>query len=99
MGKEKTTTTAANTSAIPPKTFKRNEFGLIVDDSINYIYNDDGTINWRKMIPVEFLVPNKQAFKNKPVPETIDGLSDAELLMKLGGTKLLAQLRGLSSVN
>jgi hypothetical protein len=83
----------------PPKVTHRNHFGLIEDESIKYIYNDDGTINWRAMIPKEFLVVNKQAFKNKPVPDTIDGLKDNELLTLLGGSKYLASLRGFESVN
>jgi hypothetical protein len=85
---------------VPPKLFKRNEYGLIEDASINYVFNEDGTINWRKMIKPEFLVPNKQVFqrRNKPIPETVEGLEDNELLILLGGIKELAQIRGFSAV-
>jgi hypothetical protein len=84
---------------IPPQLFKRNEFGLICDNSINYVYNEDGTINWRKMVKPEFLVPHKQVFEKigKPVPESIEGLTDKELLILLGGIKELAATRGFSS--
>jgi hypothetical protein len=35
---------------------------------------------------------------DKPVPQSIDGLSDNKLLIKLGGIKELARLRGFNSV-
>lgn len=84
----------------PPKIFKRNEFGLIEDENVKYVFNDDGTINWRKMTKPEFLVPNKQYFERykKPVPSSIEGLEDNQLLILLGGIKELAQMRGYESV-
>jgi hypothetical protein len=86
--------------AVPPKTFKRNEYGLIADGSVNYVFNEDGTINWRKMVKPEFLQPNKRVFqrRGKPVPDKIDGLSDMELIILLGGLKELAQVRGYKSI-
>lgn len=83
----------------PPKRFERNEYGLIADGSVNYVFNDDGTINWRKMIKPEFLVPNKQKLEQagKEVPKTIEGLEDKYLLILLGGIKELAQTRGFVS--
>jgi hypothetical protein len=85
-------------SCIPPKVFERNNFGLICDGSVNYVYNDDGTINWRKMVKQEFLVPHKQVFEKtgKLVPDSIEGLTDKELLILLGGLKDLAATRGFS---
>jgi hypothetical protein len=82
----------------PSITITRNKFGLI--SGLNYTFNENGTINWRKMIKSEFLVPNKQVFsrKNKPLPTSIDGLDDSELLILLGGIKDLAQIRGFTSV-
>jgi hypothetical protein len=87
-------------NCIPPKHFKRNEFGLICDDVVKYVYNEDGTINWRKMIKPEFLAPNKQYFEKfkKKVPESVEGLEDKELIILLGGLKDLAQVRGYSKV-
>jgi hypothetical protein len=87
-------------TCLPKKVFKRNDFGLICDDSVVYVYNDDGTINWRKMIKPEFLVPNKKYFQEKglPIPETVDGLEDKYVLILLGGLKELAQTRGFRSI-
>lgn len=84
----------------PPKPFKRNEFGLIDDPSISYVFNEDGTVNWRKMIKPEFLVPNKERFEKagKPIPKSIEGLEDRELIILLGGIKDLAKIRGYSKV-
>lgn len=77
----------------------RNKWGLLPD--AQYIFNENGFIDWRKMIKPEFLVPNKQVFerRNKPVPETIDGLEDRDLLILLGGIKELAHLRGYYHVS
>lgn len=85
-------------SCMPPKLFERNEYGLICGEQIKYVYNEDGTIDWRKMIKPEFLVPHKQLFEKlgKPVPATIEGLTDKELLILLGGIKELASTRGFS---
>ena len=88
------------TTCLPPKKFERNEYGLICDGTVNYIYNEDGTINWRKMIKPEFLVPHKKFFEEKglPIPTTVDGLEDKQVLILLGGLKELAQTRGYLSV-
>lgn len=88
-------------SCVPKKILKRNEYGLICDNAVQYTYDDSGFIDWRKMIPVKFLVPNKQIFgKNgKQVPDSIVGLDDKELLILLGGIKELAQVRGFKEVN
>ncbi len=78
--------------------YKRNELGLI--EGVQYQFNEDGSINWRAMIKPEFLYPNKEWFevRKMPVPETIEGLADHQLLVKLGGIKELARLRGFNSV-
>jgi len=84
-----------------PKLITRNELGLLTSEKVTYHFNEDGSINWRKMINPKFLVPNKQAFerKKKEVPTSIDGLEDRELLILLHGLKELAQIRGFNSVN
>jgi hypothetical protein len=66
-----------------------------------YKYNEDKSINWRAMVKPEHLYPNKDWFelRNKPVPESIEGLADNQLLIKLGGLKELAKLRGYESVS
>ena len=71
-----------------------------MNNKIEYKYNEDGTINWRAMVKPEYLYPNKDWFelRNKPVPESIEGLADNQLLIKLGGLKELAKLRGYNQV-
>jgi len=86
------------TVANMPKTFKRNSLGLL--DGVNYIYNEDGSINWRQMVPKECLFPNKGWFeiRKMPVPTEIDDLTDDQILIKLSGIKTLAKIRGYNSV-
>ena len=79
---------------IPPNLITRNEYGLVEDSSLNYVFNDDGTINWRKMVKVEHLVPNRQKTQETDVSK----LQDKDLLILLGGIKELAQIRGYTSV-
>ena len=76
----------------------RNAWGLI--ENVNYITNEDGSINWRAMVKPEFLFPNRGWFesRNQKVPTSIEGLEDHQLLIKLGGIKELAKLRGYKSV-
>lgn len=77
----------------------RNEYGLI--PSVNYAFNEDGSINWRAMIKPEFLYPNKDWFELRKLstPSSAEGLEDKQLLIMLGGIKELAKLRGFSGVN
>jgi hypothetical protein len=53
------------------------------------------------MINPEHLYPNKDWFEMRkmPVPDSIEGLDDSQLLIKLGGIKELAKLRGINSVS
>jgi hypothetical protein len=81
-------------SQIPPNIITRNKYGLLENATINYIYNDDGTINWRKMVKTEYLVPNRQKTQETDVSK----LEDKDLLILLGGIKELAQIRGYTSV-
>jgi len=78
----------------PPKLVTRNQYGLIEDQTLNYIFNDDATINWRKMVKAEHLVPNRQKTQETDVSK----LQDKDLLILLGGIKELAQIRGYTSV-
>ena len=78
----------------PPKLVTRNNYGLIEDQTLNYVFNDDGTINWRRMVKVEHLVPNRQKTQETDVSK----LQDKDLLILLGGIKELAQIRGYTSV-
>jgi len=79
--------------------YNRNELGLL--EGIEYERNEDGSVNWRAMIGAEHLYPNKGWFedRNKPVPSSIDGLKDYQLLIKLSGIKELARLRGFTKVH
>lgn len=78
----------------PSRIIQRNKYGLLEDEKINYIYNEDGTINWRKMVKQEYLVPNRQKTQETDVSK----LEDKDLLILLGGIKELAQIRGYTSV-
>jgi len=82
------------TQVVPPNLITRNKHGLIEDKGLNYIFNDDGTINWRKMVKTEHLVPNRQKTQETDVSK----LQDKDLLILLGGIKELAQIRGYTSV-
>lgn len=79
---------------VPPNLITRNQYGLVEDSNLNYIFNEDGTINWRKMVKVEHLVPNRQKTQETDVSK----LQDRDLLILLGGIKELAQIRGYTSV-
>lgn len=81
-----------------PDLWKRNEHGLL--ESVEYEFNEDGSVNWRAMISPEHLYPNKDHFEMRkmPVPSSIEGLEDNQLLIKLGGIKELAKLRGFHNV-
>lgn len=78
--------------------YSRNENGLL--RSVDYKFNEDGSVNWRAMVDSKHLFPNKSWFeaRNKSVPKSVDGLQDNQLLIKLAGIKELAKLRGYSSV-
>mgnify|MGYP003640918836 CR=1 FL=1 len=99
MSQSKTAKKKAVKKFYGPDTYKRNEHGLL--ENAEYEFNEDGSVNWRAMIKPEFLYPNRGWFdaRNKPVPKTIEGLDDKQLLIMLGGIKELAKLRGYHSVN
>ena len=81
-----------------PMKYQRDEYGLL--KSVKYIFNEDGSVDWRAMIKDEHLFPNKGWFESrkKDVPRSIEGLKDHQLLIKLSGIKELARLRGFSAV-
>jgi hypothetical protein len=71
---------------------KRDKSGLITN--VDYVFNEDGMVDWRKMVKDKWLVPNRDMTKKTETSE----LSDRELLILLGGIKELAQIRGFTSV-
>lgn len=74
------------------------KFGLL--DKIDYVFDEFGFTDWRAIIPESFLFINAKKFtdNNKEVPKTMDGLDDSEIIIKLGGIKWLARVRGYDSV-
>ena len=78
--------------------YTRGKDGLL--KSVEYEYNEDSSVNWRAMVDPKHLFPNKSWFeaRNKPLPKSIEGLQDNQLLIKLAGIKELAKLRGYNSV-
>ena len=78
----------------PNEKLKRNEDGLLSNPPVDYVFNEDGSVNWRKMVRTEFLVANKQRTQQTDVSQ----LEDRDLLILLGGIKELAQIRGFTDV-
>tara|TARA_B100000497_G_C7696215_1_gene425470 strand:+ start:8240 stop:9040 length:801 start_codon:yes stop_codon:yes gene_type:complete len=82
-----------------PDVYQRDDHGLLKNQ--DYVFNEDGSIDWRSMIKPDFLYPNRDWFatRNKTVPDSTEGLRDNQLLIMLGGIKELAKMRGYSSVD
>jgi len=82
-----------------PNKFKRDNNGLLV--SQQYIFKEDGSIDWRSMISDDHLYPNRDWFetRNKPVPKSVEGLEDNQLLIKLSGIREVSLLRGFDNVS
>jgi len=74
------------------KKIDRNKDGLI--NGVDYLYTEDGLIDWRKMVKPEHLVPNKDRTSETDVTK----LKDYQLIILLGGIKELAQVRGYADV-
>tara|TARA_R100001594_G_scaffold67675_1_gene101967 strand:+ start:20 stop:760 length:741 start_codon:yes stop_codon:yes gene_type:complete len=82
-----------------PNAYVRDEHGLL--KNTQYIFNEDGSINWRSMVGTEHLFPNKGWFqqRSQDMPNSIEGLRDDQLLIKLSGIKELARLRGFDNIS
>jgi hypothetical protein len=77
---------------VPPRTIKRNDYGLM--EGQDYIFQESGFVDWRKMIKTEYLVPNRQRTQETDV----SNLQDRDLIILLGGIKDLSQIRGYTDV-
>ena len=75
-----------------PKLIERSPLGLV--QGVEYVFDESGKVDWRKMLKKEHLVPNKQ----RTSEEDISKLEDRDLLILLSGIKYLASLRGFDSV-
>jgi len=86
-------------NSLGPALFSRDSSGLL--KNVQYVFNEDGSVNWRAMIGDEHLFPNRGWFegRGKDVPRTAEGLGDHQLLIKLSGIKELARLRGFTHVS
>lgn len=89
---------------IPPIIRKRNEYGFL--ENVDYVFKEDGKVDWRKMIKPEYLVFNKERKSEieKKYGKTLDELSvteveDKYLLILLFGIRNLATLRGFYTVS
>lgn len=79
--------------------FQRNSLGLL--DSINYKFMEEGLVDWRSMINSKYLYVNKEAFQRRkePIPESVEGVKDSDLVIMLPGLKEIAFYRGFTSVS
>jgi len=77
---------------------ERDHCGLI--KGLEYEFDSLGFVNYKKLIPREFLYPNKQYFQKRKlaVPNSIDDLSDSQLICALNGYRLLGAIRGFKSI-
>jgi hypothetical protein len=89
---------------IPPKRIALNGFGLRSDT--NYVFREeDGLVDWIKMIPQSYFVINKSYENkivktlNKPLEEvSVDEVEPHQLLILLQGFRYVADLRGFRSL-
>jgi hypothetical protein len=86
-------------NSMGPTMFSRDKNGLL--KNVQYLFSEDGSVNWRGMIGEEHLFPNRSWFeaRGKSLPKSTEGLEDYQLLIKLSGIKELARLRGFTSVS
>lgn len=95
------TTPAANVATeeqplpVVRQPFTRDENGLI--NGLSYKFTPIGHVDWKSMIPTEFVVVNEDYYKDKTVPTDINSIPDNHKLILLGGIKELASIRGLIS--
>lgn len=78
--------------------FRRDKWGLL--ENLEYHFKDDGSINWKKLVPINDFVPNRERYpKNTDFKSlNIAEQPDEKLLILLNGFKSLARIRGVKSV-
>ena len=54
-----------------PDLYKRDLDGLLTN--IQYHFNEDGSVDWRKMISNDHLYVNKERFADGQVPNSVEG--------------------------
>lgn len=85
------------------KKIERDENGLIKD--LVYVYNSDGGIDWKSMIPKQFLYINPDAKRRDKIEKEYgkaydeldpikDNIKDSDLVILLNGLRHLLYLRG-----
>jgi hypothetical protein len=75
------------------KNIERDDQNLIV--GLDYTFDENGKIQWRKLIKNEYLVPNKDRTQETDVSK----LEDKDILVLLGGFKELADIHGYTKVS
>lgn len=89
------------------KPIERNEFGLV--KGIDYKFLPDGTVDWRNMIPQQFLYVNNDIKRRDKLEKKYgkaydqidivkDNVEDSDLVIMLGGIKYLLKIRGFQKV-
>lgn len=78
-----------------PVHIKRDKDGLITEPNVSYQFDDNGFIDWRKMLDDKWLYPNPT--KNLRTTD-VSKLDDNDLCVLLQGYKELAQIRGYTDV-
>ena len=78
--------------------WERDSYGFL--KNVDYFFKDDGQIDWRKMLPVKYLVVHKEKFKSETYFKTlvIEDLDDSQVLITLPGYKYLISLLGVDSI-
>tara|TARA_Y100001973_G_C5209212_1_gene344183 strand:- start:20965 stop:21690 length:726 start_codon:yes stop_codon:yes gene_type:complete len=77
------------------KITRNEDTGLITSPKIDYVFDNNGMIDWRKMLKSKHLYPNP----SKNITETdVTKLRDGDLCILLGGIKELAQIRGYTNI-
>lgn len=94
---------------VPPVEEIRNSFGLLC--KVNYKFTPEGFVDWRAMIPDEYVVLNREKYLKKSNPIDVATLSEeeykklkekaseADKVIKLAGLKEVARIRGFNSID